>query len=415
MLQDNGYPHKTILFSSYLCNPFAVSEAYSAFEWLNILLKRFNIILLTTTEEKESVDLYYKKHFPDNLEIISFPDNYPFKSYGKIKNTVRLGYFYFNYKITSYLKKRPEIIDRCDIILHKSPESFRHFTSLVKFDKPVYIGPLGGGLKVPAGMKDYFKKEHFLLKLRVLDKLLLKLPAYRNQFKKAEKVLLCLEYVRDTLPPEFLERSELLLNNGINCDQYPQAVGDTAVVAILFVGRLTRYKGAELLIKALSRVRSSNFVLNILGRGEEQAALEGLVKSYGLSDKIIFQGYKSIEETRQFYYMSSIFCLPTLTEAGGNVFFEAMASGLPIITIDNGGPKYICPDEGAIKIPVTSEEGIINDLQESLELLIGNQQKRKEMGKFNRGYCRDHYDWKVVEQNILRFFAGEIYKTQHLR
>jgi glycosyltransferase involved in cell wall biosynthesis len=413
MLQDNGCPHKTILFSSYLCNPFAVSEAYSAFEWLNILLKQFNIILLTTIEEKESVNLYYKKHLPDNLEIISFPDKYPFKSNGKIKNTIRLGYFYFNHNLTSYLKKNREIIDSC-YILHKSPESFRHFTSLVKFDKPVYIGPLAGGLKTPAGMKDYFKKEHFLLKLRNLDKFILKLPAYRNQFKRAEKILLGFEYVKDILPAEFLKRSALLLNNGIRCDQYQQAAGDPSIVKILFVGRLTRYKGAGLLIKALSRVTSSNFVLNILGQGEEQGLLEKLVKSCGLSDKVIFHGYKSIEETRQFYQSSSIFCLPAITEAGGNVLVEAMASGLPIITIDNGGPKYICPDEGAIKIPVTSEEGIISDLQKSIELLIGSPQKRDEMGRFNRAYCREHYDWKVIEQNILSFFTGEVSKTQYL-
>ncbi|HJP64303.1 MAG TPA: glycosyltransferase family 4 protein [Mucilaginibacter sp.] len=412
MRQDSEPHEKTILFSSYLCNPYAISEAYLAFEWLRILLKQFNIILLTTHEEKESVERYYKNNRPDNLDIISFVDNYPLKRNGKIKNTIRLGYFFFNYKITSYLKKRPEILDRCDIILHKSPESFRHFTSLVKFDKPVYIGPLAGGLKTPAGMKDYFKKEHFLLKLRGLDKLILKLPVYKNQFKKAEKILLCLEYVRNTLPPGLLERSVLLLNNGIYCDQYEQATDDTSIVKILFVGRLTRYKGTELLIRALNRVRSSNFVLNILGRGEEQESLEALVKSYNLSDKIIFHGYKSIEETRQFYGSSSIFCLPTLTEASGNVFFEAMASGLPIITIDNGGPKHICPTEGAIKIPITSEDGIINDLQKSLELLMASPQKREEMGKFNRTYCRGHYDWKVIEQNILSFFTGEINKTR---
>jgi len=399
---------KTILFSSYLCNPFSVSEANTAFEWLKILLTRFNIVLFTTDEEERSIKQYYNNSLPANLTIISFTDRYPFKSKSIIKNTVRLGYFYFNYKIKGYLRKHPEVIAQCDILFQKSPESFRYYTSLTAFGKPVYIGPLSGGLKPPGQLKGYFRREHSLYKLRNLDPLIMKLPVYKRQFSKIKKVLISFDYVEELLPPQFLTRKKVLINAGIDCAPYQQARNDTAIINILHIARLTRYKATELLIRALNNIKETNFVLNIVGRGEEQEHLEALVKEYGLSDKIIFHGYKPVDEVKQFYQSASLFCLPTLTESAGNVFFEAMASGLPVITMDNGGPKYICPDQGAIKIPVTSEEGIISDLQQSITLLMNDPKKREEMGKFNRAYCRENYDWSVLKKKILDFFDEEM-------
>ena len=401
-------PEKIILYSSYNCDPYDFSEYYIAFIWLKILLKKFNIILLTNKNSELSINRYYNYHLPDHLKIISFTDEYPFKKSEIVRNKLLLGYFFFNYKIKRYLTKNPEIINSCDIIYQKNPESFRYFTSLVNFSKPVYIGPLGGGLKPPFQLKSYFKNEPFLFKLRNLDSLILKLPVYKNQFLKVAKVLVSVDYMDDILPAGYLKNKKVLLNCGVDCSEYPQAESAKGTINILYVGRLTRFKGAELLIKALNGLKRSDFILNILGDGEERVRLENLVKKYGLFEKVKFHGFKPADELNKFYQSASIFCLPTITESLGIVFFSAMASGLPIITIDNGGPKYICPDKGAIKIPIGTEEEIIKLLSDSILNLINNPEKRKEMGEFNRKYCLENYEWKILEEKILNFFSDEI-------
>ncbi|TSD67878.1 glycosyltransferase family 4 protein [Inquilinus sp. KBS0705] len=399
---------KTIMFSGYNCDPHDVSESYTAFVWLTILLKQFKVILLAKQKAEASIIRYYNGKLPDNLTIIGFKDKYPFSNIRLVSDNLQLGYFFFNYRINAYLKKHPEVIDKCDIIFQKSPEAFRYFTSLVQFPKPVYIGPLGGGLKPTAALKGYFKREPFLFKLRNLDKLILCLPPYKRQFEKLAKVIVAIDYLDDILPAAYLKRKEVLLNSAIYGEDYVQAVDDSGVVTIIYVGRLTRYKGAELLIKALNNIKNANFLLHILGDGEEREYLEGLVNDFGLVDKIMIHGWKTSAELKHYYGTASIFCLPTMTESLGVVFFEAMASGLPIVTINNGGPKYLCPDEGAIKIPITTEEGIINDLQQALAMLIDNPEKRGEMGAFNRKYCLENYDWKILETRILGFFNREI-------
>lgn len=402
---------KTILLSSYNCNPFGVSESFTSFIWMTILLKQFKIILLTTDEAEESILKYYKNKLPANLTIIAFVNRFPFKEKRVMREGIKLGYFYFNQRIKKYLKKNPQIIDGIDIVFQKTPESFRYFTSLTGFNKPVYIGPLSGGLKPPASFKSYFKSEPFLHKLRNFDSMLLKLPVYKRQFRRIDKVLVCFDYLSDILPPEYLKNKKILLNSAIDCSNYKQApMQNNAKPSVLYVGRLTKYKGPELLIRALGYIKKNDFILNIVGDGEERKYLEKLVKELHLENQVLFHGFKPSEEVKRFYYNASIFCFPSLTEAVGIVFYEAMASGLPIITIDNGGPRYICPPEGAIKIPISSPDEIIKRLNESIVFLLENPEIRQKMGQFNRNYSIEHYDWKILERDILQFFSDELDK-----
>lgn len=404
----------TILLSGYRCDPSEVSEAYITFKWLSILMQRFNIVLLTTDKAESSIYKYYGDKLPDNLKIISFKDTYPFKSKRIIRESLKLGYFFFNYRAKSYLKSHSEIIDGCDLIFHKSPANYRYFTSLVSFKKPLYIGPLSGGLKPPAQLKKYFRKESLLFKFRGLDRVILRLPVYRKQFLQAEKILVSVDYINDLLPARYLAKKRTMLDVGIDCSQFRGSRTENSTVQILYVGRLTRYKGAEILIKAIKEIKEENFILNILGEGEERHRLEGLVEKYGLKNKVYLKGFKISDEVREYYKSASIFCLPALTESIGIVFFEAMASGLPIITMNNGGPKYLCPDEGAIKIPITSESGIIQNLKESILSLIYDSEKRKRMGEFNQMYCLKKYDWTVLEKDILKFFNDELVRATNL-
>ena len=58
------------------------------------------------------------------------------------------------------------------------------------------------------------------------------------------------------------------------------------------------------------------------------------------------QGFKNInklppEELIEIYFASDVFCFPTIVESFGNVFLEAMATGLPIVTTDAPGARDI--------------------------------------------------------------------------
>ncbi len=103
---------------------------------------------------------------------------------------------------------------------------------------------------------------------------------------------------------------------------------------ILFVGRLSKQKGVDLLIRALAelRIQGRDYTLWVVGDGPERIVLEELSKSLGVDDCIIWYGFRN--EVNEYYKNASIFVLPSRYEGTSNAMLEAMSAGLPVIVSD---------------------------------------------------------------------------------
>ena len=106
-------------------------------------------------------------------------------------------------------------------------------------------------------------------------------------------------------------------------------------VAIVFVGRFVREKGLDLLVDTLNELKRQNVAHRSIavGDGPERAWLEERLPD------TIFPGFLHGEDLAQAYASSDIFFFPSQTETFGNVTLEAMASGLPVVAPDQGGPR----------------------------------------------------------------------------
>lgn len=406
-------PKKTILISAYTCNPFGVSESLAAFNFVKILLKNYSIILLTTNENESLIKKYFAKEKVYDLKIISFKDSYPGKKTSIIRDSIKLGYFIFNYKLYRFLKKNPEIIKKADILYHKSPSSFRYFSNLSKFKKPFIFGPTGGGLQTPQIIKDFFKTENKFLKLRKFDQFLLNTKFYKNHYRSADNILITLPYVKDIIGDEFEDKYVEIFDTGIDTDKHKNNSIISDDNRICFVGRLTPYKGAELLVKAVHLIHNKhpNLKVEIVGDGEEKENLINLCEKLNITHVIHFHGHLPLQEVENIYKRSSIFCFPTLTEASGNSLLEAMSYSLPIVTINNGGPKFMCPDEGAFKIDIDSPGKMIKSMSNSIDALLNDKALRIKMGEINRAHCIKNYDWRIIEHKVLNFFQNKILES----
>jgi len=393
-----------ILYSAYFCKPGEGSEAYTAVKWLEILLKEHNVTLLTNRSSADGLHQYYTT-LPHNLKIVGF--DVPEWLEKKRNIQLHLGYFNFNKQSYRYLRSNPDVVNWTDVMLRKTPSSFRYYTSLSRIPKPLVVGPLGGGLQVPEQLKSYFKKESFLNKLRKLDSFLLKFPPFSSQLKKADKILITLDYLRDILPHQYVPKMITLFDTGIDTSDLKKVnkTGHDGPVNILYVGKLIRYKGAELLLKSIVPLKDKYaFKLHIVGDGVERQALEQLTKEQGLEPWVTFHGNVNRHEVFDFFKEADIFCAPSLTEASGNAILEAMLYSLPIVTINNGGPKYMCPDNGAVKVNIQEEAGIIQDMTAGLIRLINNPADRTAMGAANFEFLQQNFSWSVLETKINGFF-----------
>jgi glycosyltransferase involved in cell wall biosynthesis len=213
--------------------------------------------------------------------------------------------------------------------------------------------------------------------------------------------------LRDILPKQYVHKMVTLFDTGIDTSDLKKIDRSFTggPVNILYVGKLIRYKGAELLVRGIAPLKDKfNFILHIVGDGVEREALQQLTANLGLQEKVIFHGNVNRHEVFDFFKEADVFCAPSLTEASGNALLEAMLYSLPIITINNGGPKYMCPDNGAIKIAIQEEEGIVKEITAGLVRLINNPEERTSMGAANFEFLQKNFSWNVLEQKINHFF-----------
>jgi glycosyltransferase involved in cell wall biosynthesis len=111
---------------------------------------------------------------------------------------------------------------------------------------------------------------------------------------------------------------------------------------IMYLGRLSHYKGLEYLIKAVMFLDNS-YRLVIIGEGPLKKKLEKLADRLEVRSRTLFLNHVPYEELPEYYSAADVFVLPSISraEAFGLVGLEAMACGTPVITTELGtGTSY---------------------------------------------------------------------------
>jgi glycosyltransferase involved in cell wall biosynthesis len=150
------------------------------------------------------------------------------------------------------------------------------------------------------------------------------------------------EHIKENII-EYGVRSENIevIPNGVEMDEYQHDIHTANRKDIVVIGRLTKTKGHDTIIKSLSKLKQSrNRVpnLHIIGGGPYKSQLHQQAIESGVSNEVIIHGY--VEEDRKLELMQSalLFVYASKYESFGIVLLEAMAAGLPIIAVDN--PAY---------------------------------------------------------------------------
>jgi glycosyltransferase involved in cell wall biosynthesis/predicted metal-dependent phosphoesterase TrpH len=110
---------------------------------------------------------------------------------------------------------------------------------------------------------------------------------------------------------------------------------------VLYSGRITHEKGAELLAEAflLARAQEPRLHLVLAGGGPEQEQL-----AERLGRHATFLGWLSGDELARTYANADLFLFPSATDTFGQVILEAQASGLPVVAVAEGGPQSLIED-----------------------------------------------------------------------
>lgn len=195
------------------------------------------------------------------------------------------------------------------------------------------------------------KKEGIIAKLGTI---------YSN--KKANKIICCSKSVETDQIKNFKAKKKktTVIENYISAINKVNKKKDNIIITI---GRLTKHKGQEHIIKAMSLVikKIPDAKLIILGRGSNKEYLEELIKELKLENNIELIGYTN--NIDNYLNKSKVFVLASDYEGFSNSLLEAMSYSLPIIATNSpGGNSEILTEEeyknGSNKV-IHSKYGIL--------------------------------------------------------
>lgn len=129
-----------------------------------------------------------------------------------------------------------------------------------------------------------------------------------------------------------------VIPNGIAGEEIAQAEPSPFRSDIVFSGRLIREKGVDLLLRALQLLKEEQPDVRcvVIGDGPERRELEEMSRELGLSGNVTFTGFVPRPASVWSFFSSSlVFVLPSRREGFGMSALEALACGLPVVTIDH--------------------------------------------------------------------------------
>lgn len=168
---------------------------------------------------------------------------------------------------------------------------------------------------------------------------------------------------------------------------------------IIYVGSIVPVKGIQDIIKPFSKIKNSNLL--IIGKGQLENELKELCKKLNIEKRVIFLGQKNHNELKYYLKAADISIIPSRSEGLGNIIFEAMASGLPIIATKAGAIPEILNNNNAILVEPQNEEQIFN----ALEKLIKNKNLQKKLAKNNLKKVKI-YDRKLAPDKFIKIFKN---------
>ena len=186
--------------------------------------------------------------------------------------------------------------------------------------------------------------------------------------------------------------------------QFPELKGKRLM---LFLGRIHRKKGCDLLIRAFLRYASLDPGLHLVMAGPDQegwsAGLQQEVAAAGLSDRVHWPGMINGDAKWGAFFASEVFILPSHQENFGIAVAEALGCGLPVLLSDKVNIAAEIADDKAGLMEFDTQEGTDNLLQRWIDIPTAerNAMRAQTVRTFNA-----RYDMAKNAETIIRLFEN---------
>ena len=202
------------------------------------------------------------------------------------------------------------------------------------------------------------------------------------------------EFVQNVICKYGISKSKIsIVNFGVDSNKYTcTPTSENSSIKFCFAGVINRRKGIKYLLEAFDDKLFSNDELHLCGRlfEEERKLLNKLN-----CKNIVVPG---IVDTSKYFRKCDVYVFPSLMEGSSKSVFEAMASGLPVITTNYSGSIIRNGIDGFV-VPA----GNSTLIKEKMVELKSNYSLRKQMGEAAKKHV-SAYTWEKYSDNILKIY-----------
>jgi glycosyltransferase involved in cell wall biosynthesis len=187
------------------------------------------------------------------------------------------------------------------------------------------------------------------------------------------------------------------LYNGLDLQRFTYASPIDRAPHVVAVGRLIEKKGFDVLVAACALLaqRGVTFTCDIVGGGEQHAALQQQIAASQLTDRVRLLGPRPQQEIITLVQSAAVFAAPCVVGADGNadglptVLLEAMALGTPCISTDvTGIPEVIRDGETGLSVPQRDPAA----LAQAIARLLSDSAARQQLAVSARALIESDFD-----------------------
>ena len=195
---------------------------------------------------------------------------------------------------------------------------------------------------------------------------------------------------------------DAVIPTGIDIGKINAIIPSVEPCDVIFVGRLIKEKNADLLVNAVALAQREFPGLRVLliGEGPEEKKIRDIIQQKRLEGVVRVCGfYESHDDLIAAIKSSKIFVLPSTREGFGIAALEALACGLPVVTVNHPA--------NAIRDLISVRNGFLCNL--SVEDLAGSICQALQHHKEMRNACilsAEPYDWERITRDIEKFYQS---------
>lgn len=223
-----------------------------------------------------------------------------------------------------------------------------------------------------------------------------------------------------------------VIHNGIDVEKWQRTEPDSELATklceawgidqnrpiVAFVGRITRQKGLNYLLRAAQMVNPEAQFLICAGAAdtvELGQEVEGLIEELRQmrSGVIHIEQMLPHAELVTLLSLASVFVTPSIYEPLGIVNLEAMALQLPVVASDTGGiPDVVIDGETGLLVPLEQDEygtplapkQFETDIAERISWILDNPEEAISMGKAGRARVVEHFTWDKIGLKTISLY-----------